>query len=60
MTDVGKHLPSHKDHNGGDNSGQEDKATKSSQCHNGAQIEFGLSGFLVVGILHKIWDIYIR
>lgn len=45
------HSPSDQDDNRGDDRSKEDKATKSAQGHNGAQIELGLLGFLAIGII---------
>lgn len=45
------HSPSDQDDNRGDDRSKEDKATKSAQSHNGAQIELGLLGLLAIGIV---------
>lgn len=45
------HSPSDQDDNRGDDRSKEDKATKSAQGHNGAQIELGLLGLLAIGIV---------
>lgn len=45
------HSPSDQDDNRGDDRSKENKATKSTQSHNGAQIELGLLGLLAIGIV---------